>query len=136
MASIELDGVVFTPRKWTNAVRATVQKELDERARIEREAARCAFEFQRLQSLAEKGETDEADSDKVADTLVKMGELDRELEGLFYRVAPKVLRDPDGTPPTKKLLDEHATPSDLIQVVTVGLGGDEPDPTQARKGNS
>lgn len=129
MASIELDGVTFVTRKRTNKLRVEIAPLLDEKQKAGIEQMRLQTEIERLAAKGERGDLDEDDPALVAGYLEKLTAATRTAESVTPKIAVKVLVDPDGKPPTAKLIDEHAELGELDHVVAVALGTETENPT-------
>jgi hypothetical protein len=134
--TIDLDGITFTGRKYTNALRASLGEAPGDRRRLRAKTTRSQLAIQRLQKLIDGGEATEELEDQFVGALESIRENNEQLEASAYELAPKLLADEAGKAPTKKQLDDHADPETLGTVVAIVLREetayeDAPDPTPA-----
>jgi hypothetical protein len=139
LPTIELDGVVYTARPYTNALRAKLGEQIEKRQADRARAARLGLVVQTLQQNSTLGgPVPDTLADQVSDNFDEIDKLQRSLEDSALELAPILLVDPDGKAVTKKTVEEHADVEDLADVVAVALREQpavdetpEPSPTTA-----
>jgi hypothetical protein len=120
---VPLGDVTYTSRPFTNALRAKLGEQLDERRRLGNVADRLQL---RAAHLDESSTVQELE--KIQDETDEHNKAWRELN---VKLLALLLVDPEGKAPTPKALNDHASSRAIGNVVATILGDREPDPTTA-----